>query len=198
MVGGGEQDEALGIALLHLPGGRNGGAGGCVAAKRLQDQQGRRLDGLQLQAGLLGVGAIADDHGRTERSVRSLANPQHGSLQKGVLADQPMQLLGAGCPRRRPQPGARATGQDDGRDDSQWNSLSDRAARGGSARISMGATGLSTPGCRSGGCACCPRLFHRRRIGGLAHQTLHGRLQQGGGDGLGDMGVGAVSQRRFG
>ena len=97
---------------------RGGGDGGrAVAADRLQ-QDARRGDagGAQLLGDQEAVLLVAHDDRRGEAVA---AGAQRGLLQQRVVGDQRPELLGEALARDRPEPGAGATGEDDG-DDGGW------------------------------------------------------------------------------
>ena len=107
-----QQRGRVGFGKLH--GG--GGHGGCrIPADRFEQQQLRRdADGAQLFGDQKPVFLVAD-HDRC-LDARGALQAQHRLLQHRVLRGQAQKLLRIGAARQRPEAGAGATAQDDGRD----------------------------------------------------------------------------------
>ena len=112
VVGGHDQHERVGFRFGQCQGSDAGG-GGRVAADRLKQE--RTRNGRNL-AQLLGNDKpmlfIGDQQGRGE--ALPLGHPANRLLQQAVAAEQAQQLFRVKRARHRPEPCARAAGQNDG------------------------------------------------------------------------------------
>ncbi len=105
-----QQQRVIAICQGLQRGDRDGRSG--IAAYRLEDQCLRQHLALAQLLGSHEAVLLVGDHDRCRAGDGS--NPLPGGLQHGVIADQRQELLRIGLARQRPQPRARAAGQNDG------------------------------------------------------------------------------------